>query len=147
MSYELPEARITRGDRNITARYDTGKRKEADYTGEEGIIIFSLSVSHNKAGINYWNGTVTKEDYFSVSISNEVERNRSRSFIMGSGLGLTKIPCGKRFNRKKLEATWAEWQEKIEGIFSVDAKLLNAEQQMLLTYLVPYLNGQKAGLA
>ncbi len=65
-----------------------------------------LSISHHKAGINYYTYERTDEDYFSVSLTAETSEQTpygsTRSFMLFKGLGLKRIPAGNRFSAKKL---------------------------------------------
>ena len=150
----LPEPRIQTkyGARTITARYDTGLTTEpGKYDPRVKKILLSFSVHYTKAGINYWNGTRTTIDYYGVSVQNETEQDGMIGFVMGSGLGLAKIEQpSNRFSRKRLDAVFAEWREKVEGLMSLDDEqvhLLDEDEQKLRAAILPYWNGEKAGLA
>jgi hypothetical protein len=69
-------------------------------------VVAVLSVSHNKAGANYFSGEMTTEDYFDVTLRDETVERRdgftSRGFMLFSGLRVARYGAGNRFSRKKL---------------------------------------------
>ena len=147
----LPEPVIKKQDgrRAYSARYDTGRIKKAKYEFEQDKqILFTLSVSYSKAGINYFSGERTTTDYFSVSVINETQEGSMIGFTMGSGLGVARIPQpNNRFSRKKLDEIFEEWREKIEGMLSLDEQqlhLLDDDEQKIRAAILPYWNGTQA---
>jgi hypothetical protein len=69
-------------------------------------VLAVLSVSHNKAGANYFSGEMTAEDYFDVTLRDETVERRdgftARGFMLFSGLRVARYGAGNRFSRKKL---------------------------------------------
>src|SRR4051812_43476514 len=150
----LPEPRIyvKYGSRTIIARYDTGLTTAPDkYDAKTKRILLAFSVHYTKAGVNYWNGTRTTTDYYGVMVQNETESEGVIGFMMGSGLGLTRVEQpSNRFSRKRLDEIFAEWREKVEGMLSMPDEhlhLLDENEQILRAAVLPYWNGEKAGLA
>lgn len=130
------EAEIREKDRSITLRWDTGKVKPATQYEGEAKIMLTLNISHHKAGPNYWNGTIDRVGFFSASLSNETLReNGVISFVMGSGLGIEKR-AQPRFSRKKMQEFADEMRGKIMDLVG------ERDPQIM-----PYINGEKAGLA
>lgn len=143
----LPEPTITERGRSINARYDTGLIKEEKY-GRDKNILFTLTVSYSKAGINYFTGERTSTDYYTVGVMNETASEGMIGFTLGSGLGVARIEQpNNRFSRKRLREIFEEWKEKVEGIMAVDGNLLDEDEQKMQSAVMPYWNGQKAGLA
>ena len=148
----LPEARISPKERSITARYDTGVKKPATEFESEASILFTLSVSYTKAGINYWNGERTTTDYFSITVLNETQReNGVIGFVVGRGVGLGRVSNpSNRFSRKKLQHIFVEWKVIVEGLLSLDEDQLHhldKQEKDILDAILPYWRGEKAGLA
>lgn len=143
----LPEPTITERGRSINARYDTGLIKEEKY-GRDKNILFTLTVSYSKAGINYFTGERTSTDYYTVGVMNETASEGMIGFTLGSGLGVARIEQpNNRFSRKRLREIFEEWKEKVEGIMAVDGNLLDEDEQKMQSAVMPYWNGQKAGQA
>jgi hypothetical protein len=96
---QLGEARRSERDRSVSYRFRVAER-------ESGTTYAELTVSHRKAGINYFTYEHTTEDYFGVSLRNvEVENERGfevTKFQGMKGVGLARYEAGKRFSRKKL---------------------------------------------
>lgn len=153
IALELPEPTVRVKDRSITARYDTGQIKPGGEFDSDAKIIFTITVSYSKAGINYFTSERTTTDYYSVSVLNETEReNGVIGFMMGSGLGVTRIlHPSNRFSRKKLAEIAEEWREKIEGWLSLAddqaVQFLDDREFTIREKILPYWNGEKAGLA
>lgn len=145
----LPEPTLSRNARSITATYDTGQ-KVTEYNKEKSIVL-KLMVSYTKAGVNYFTSERVTTDYYQAAVRNALRDGVSESFIMGSGLGLTRIPQeSNRFNRRLLGRYFDEWREKIEGMLSLAddqaALLLDPDEFTMREAILPYWNGEKAGL-
>lgn len=86
-----------------------GEAMEEGHTAEgygERTVLAQLNVSHHKAGMNYFSGERTDEDYFSVTLQNVTVEQRgmftSYGYRLGSGLGIARYPAGNRYSKKKL---------------------------------------------
>lgn len=139
-------------NRSITARYDTGQKKPATEFEREATILFTLSVTYHKRGINYMSGERTTVDYFAVTVMNEtLHENGVIGFMMGGGIGLERVrQLSNRFSKKKLGQTFEEYRETVEGLLSLDEDqqhLLDDHEQKILAAILPYWRGEKAGLA
>ncbi len=100
MEPSIDNAKRDARGRGVTYEWEIGQKGDKTQ-------VAVLSISHTKAGPNYFNGEYVKEDYFGVSVRNEeVERSdsgwTSRSFMVFGGLGLGRIPAGNRYSAKKL---------------------------------------------
>ena len=116
-----------------------GENLDGSKGGESGSgygereLLAVLTVSHNKAGANYFSGEYTTEDYFDVSLRNETEERRtgsgftSRGFMLFSGLGLARYEAGNRFSRKKLN-------EAAERAISEFTALYESGNEQVLAY-------------
>lgn len=100
----LGAAKVERKGRSVKFDFKIGETEEH---GEARDVLAVVTVSHSKAGINYFNGERTTTDYFNVSLSNAKVGTSTvgfsvRSFTMFAGLGLTRFDAGNRFSAKKL---------------------------------------------
>jgi hypothetical protein len=75
-------------------------------------LVAELSISHRKAGANYFSGETTTEDHFNVTLTNVTVEDgpygQTRGFTLFSGLGIGRIPAGNRYSAKKLREAEAK---------------------------------------
>jgi hypothetical protein len=97
-----------RSDRSITAQIDL-PAPMGDSTHLE------VSVSYAKGGISYWDYKTYPDAYWLTIKPVRVE-GPMLSYMLGKGMR-SKLEESGRFNRKKLEALWAEVANsiKVEG--------------------------------
>lgn len=118
--------RVEKG-RSVSFEWDLGPAPADDFR-EDRRALAVLSVRHHKAGINYFTYERTEQDYFQVSISREytykagAEGFTMRSFTMGNGIGITRIPAGNRYSAKKLRDAEAQALKVFEQVKS-DARV------------------------
>lgn len=155
---ELPEPKIKHKDRGIDAFYDTGQiyvEERLSGPDEERMIVLELSVTYHKAGVNYLTGQRNTTDYYGVTIHNwtrSPEGVMSITLMGGNNsLGIKKIlNPSNRFSRKKLIEHFTEWRENVEGWMSLAddqaAALLSEDEFTLREKIMPYWNGERAGL-
>lgn len=103
------------GNRRVEYVWEVGKKSH----DEEVVAV--LTISHTKAGINYFNGERTTEDYFGVVLRNETRSYSngfsSRSFMVGSGIGLFRIAAGNRYSAKRLREAEAEAVKRFAEVY------------------------------
>ncbi len=121
----IEDARREARGRGVTYEWVIGNEG-----GKEQVAV--LSISHTKAGPNYFNGEYVKEDYFGISVRNEeIEKSdkgwTSRSFMVFGGLGIGRIPAGSRYSAKKL----ADAEARAIDVFKT---MVRAEDERLLAY-------------
>lgn len=154
---DLPQPKIKTKERGIDAFYDTGQiyvEERLSGPDEERMIVLELSVTYHKAGVNYLTGIRNTTDYYGVTVHNwtrSPDGVMSITLMGGNSLGISKIPQkSNRFSRKKLNEIFSEWREKIEGMMSLAddqaAALLDPDEFTLREKIMPYWNGEKAGL-
>lgn len=141
MSRKVDEAQRVEGNRSVSYEFDIAKVEDDNFHGERTVQAV-LSISHHKAGYNYFSGERTTEDYFSVSLRTQKRGYRngfmSTEFsLFDGGLGLTRIAAGNRYSAKKLreaeaegveffEKLYAEGHEQVLAFFTYDAEAVAA---------------------
>jgi hypothetical protein len=108
---------------------------ESDFSrnGNERVVAV-LSISHSKAGINYFTYERTNEDHFNVSFGNETRADMLdregnvigsvQSFKLFSAFGLFRIAAGNRYSAKKLRDAEAEAVKRFVELYEAgDARL------------------------
>jgi hypothetical protein len=93
--------------RSVNFEFHLGTLDAQGGYGEREVLTV-LTVSHDKAGANYFSGEHTTTDTFTVTLRNETVEDRgngfvARGFMVGRGVRLARYDAGSRFSRKRLE--------------------------------------------
>lgn len=116
----IEDATKSERNRSVEFTWDLGEVSPDDGDRKRNALAV-LRISHSKAGINYFTYERTTEDHFTVSVNREyaIEATegglKMRSFALGNGLGIARIPAGNRYSAKKLREAVEQAIEKFEA--------------------------------
>lgn len=99
-----------------------------------------LSVTHHKAGPNYFSGESRSEDCFSVTLAQQTVADvlngtgekvgTVTSHMLFAGLGIAELPAGKRFSAKRL-------QEAADEALAIFTEHFVSGEEKVLRYFDP----------